>query len=149
MEMKTNLNLALLLALFGMACSCSKTPDVPLAFSGSSSQLKSTQVVPTLDTQVSKGKNVIWCASFLAAWKVLEHDLAGEPVLVEGAPQAAISLSTASDPRPVIPEDSLYNNSDSAATQTKISSKGTPDLPWANYRLTGHVLLPRSKPCVS
>ena len=37
------------------------------AFDGSSEQLQKTIIVPTLDTPMPGGKNVIWCASFQLA----------------------------------------------------------------------------------
>ena len=97
-----------LLAVLCITSSCSNGPDVPLAFNGSSEHLKATKVVPTLDAPIPNGMNVIWCASFQAAWKALEHDLAGGPVLLDGSPQTATSLNDAPDPRPFIPETSLY-----------------------------------------
>ena len=79
-----------------------------LVFEGSSEDLASTRVVPTLDTAIEKGHNAVWCASFLSAWKVVEEDVLGEPPSVEGDPQIALALNRAPDPRPHIPEESLY-----------------------------------------
>ncbi|MCX7012917.1 MAG: hypothetical protein NTW86_10235 [Candidatus Sumerlaeota bacterium] len=95
-------------AVLALASSCfaplAPDPRIDIA----SSDLKATQVVPTLDSPIPEGKNAIWCASFLCAWKTLAADLAGEPIALEGAPEAAASLNAAKDPRPDIPEDALY-----------------------------------------
>ena len=77
-------------------------------FAGDSRELKATRVAPTLEAPIRKGTNTIWCASFLAAWKSLETDIANEPVTLQGAPGVALSLDRAPDPRPSIPEESLY-----------------------------------------
>jgi hypothetical protein len=82
--------------------------SVKPVFDGDSKGLKATTVVATLDTPMEKGRNTIWCASFLAAWKSLEVDLAGEPLTMQGSPPVAASLSSASDPRPDISPECLY-----------------------------------------
>lgn len=83
-------------------------PEGKLVFAGDSSELQSTEVVATLDAPIPANKNAIWCASFLAAWKALESDLAKEPVALQGSPAVAEALNKAADPRPHIPEESLY-----------------------------------------
>jgi len=85
-------------------------PDLPptFPFDGESSDLKRTQVVATLDAPIQKGKNVIWCASFQAAWKELQNGLAGGPVQLEGNPALAEALNQASTPGREIPTGSLY-----------------------------------------
>src|SRR2546428_14179201 len=87
-------------ALFFLGVSCSKESSAPISFGGSSKELKATEVLGTLDTPVPQDKNAIWCASFQAAWKALEQDLAGEPVELEGSPGVAKLLNDAPDPRP-------------------------------------------------
>ena len=77
-------------------------------FVGDSSELQATEVVATLDTPIPEGKNAIWCASFLAAWKALETDLAKEPVALQGSPAVVQALNKAADPRPLIPKQNLY-----------------------------------------
>src|SRR5664280_522976 len=116
--MKTIPNITSLLFILTIPISCSRqsstpkssTPDVPppMTFNGSSSELKATEIVPTLDTPIAKGKNVIWCASFLSAWKALEQDLAEEPVSLDGNPEMAALLNNSADPRPFIPATALY-----------------------------------------
>lgn len=84
------------------------TPVVELVFDGDSQGLTATQIVPTLDSPIQREMHTIWCASFLAAWKALETDLAQEPLSLQGAPEVARALEEAADPRPHIPEESLY-----------------------------------------
>ena len=79
-----------------------------LTIDGESRELKATYVVPTLDAPIQKGMNAIWCASFLSAWKTVETDLAKEPLSLQGSPEIALALNKALDPRPYIPEASLY-----------------------------------------
>ena len=83
-------------------------PEDKAVFVGDSSKLRATEVIATLDTPIPQGKNAIWCASFLAAWKTLEMDLAKEPVALQGSPAIVEALNKADDPRPHIPEESLY-----------------------------------------
>src|SRR4051794_29008496 len=52
----------------------------PKSFDGKSMDLAATVIVPTLDTPLPDGTNVIWCASFQAAWDRLKNDAAGEPL---------------------------------------------------------------------
>ncbi|MBN2293894.1 MAG: hypothetical protein JXM70_15810 [Pirellulales bacterium] len=82
--------------------------DGESAFAGDSKELKATEIVPTLDTPIPQGKNAIWCASFLSAWKTLEDDIAKEPISLAGDPQIVRALNEAADPRPHIPAESLY-----------------------------------------
>ncbi len=86
----------------------SPKPVTPPAFEGDSKDLKETVVVPTLDAPIPAGKNVIWCASFVSAWKKIESDITSAPLVLEGNPPMADSLNKAPDPRPDIPPSSLY-----------------------------------------
>ena len=84
--------------------------SIPIAesgFEGSSLNLRKTKIVPTPDTAIDRQSNTVWCASFLAAWKLLEEDLAVEPSL-QGSPEAVAALNRAQDPRPGIPDENLY-----------------------------------------
>jgi hypothetical protein len=51
---------------------------------------------------------VVWCASFQAAWKRLQHDLVKEPVRLDGAETLVEALNEAPDPAADIPEKWLY-----------------------------------------
>ncbi|MBN1942302.1 MAG: hypothetical protein JW849_03310 [Phycisphaerae bacterium] len=77
-------------------------------FDGESSDLKKTVIVPTLDSPVEKNQNVIWCSSFLAAWKELKDEIARGDIVLEGKPAAAALLNRADDPREHVPEGLLY-----------------------------------------
>ncbi len=73
--------------------------------------LKQTQIVPTLDYPVEKGKNVIWCASFLCAWKTLQRDILGSPIDLQGEIKQSKLLNDNPDIRPTIPEECLFATS--------------------------------------
>ncbi len=88
-------------------------PDLPtsalkVSFDGDSRQLAATQIVPTLDTPVEPGKNVIYCASFIAAWKSLQNDVAGSSISIAGAGEVSDRLNSAADPKDYVPAESLY-----------------------------------------
>ena len=78
----------------------------PLVFDGETTKLSKTQIVPTLDTSLQPGKNAIWCASFQAAWKTLQSDVAKEPVELEGAQETCARLNGC--PAPEVPKGALY-----------------------------------------
>jgi hypothetical protein len=63
------------------------------AFDGPSDQLKTTQIVPTLDTPTEPGNNVVWCSSFALAWKQLQNNVTHGPVELAGHPPAADRLN--------------------------------------------------------
>jgi hypothetical protein len=83
-------------------------PTLKPSFIGNSTELKTTKIYATLDAPIEKGKNTIWCASFLCAWKSLETDLAKKPVSLEGSPELVDLLNKAADLRASIPQDILY-----------------------------------------
>jgi hypothetical protein len=108
--MRTLIKCSLLVGLLSITSSCSReshAPPIPLSFNKSSAELNATVVVATLDAPLPNGKNAIWCASFQAAWKALE-ELAGEPIVFEELPDVAKYLNDAMDPRPNVPQGSLY-----------------------------------------
>jgi len=78
------------------------------AFAGESKDLKHTQIVATLDAPMEKGKNVIWCASFQAAWKELQTKLAKGPVKLSGGPDLAEALNRSYAPGPELPAGAMY-----------------------------------------
>ncbi len=57
---------------------------------------------------MEKGKNVIWCASFQAAWKQLQDKLAKGSVTLSGNPALASFLNASYTPGAEIPAGSLY-----------------------------------------
>ena len=85
-------------------------PDNPAdrTFDGDSAKLERTVVVPTLDTPMPKGKNVIWCASFQIAWNHLKDDVIKEPVRVANAEEVAARLNKAPQSEADLPQGSYY-----------------------------------------
>ncbi len=102
--------LGVLLAVWGGSYvfrSCT-TPPLPATQFFDSSALKATAILPALESEAPAGKNLVWCASFLCGWKALENDLAKGPIALEGSPAMLAALQNAADPRPSVPEESLY-----------------------------------------
>ena len=83
-------------------------PDNKPDFKGSSQLLKMTEIVPTLDSPLQKKRNIVWCASFLTAWKQLEADIAKKPIILENSPEISQRLQNAANPQSSIPAESLY-----------------------------------------
>jgi hypothetical protein len=79
-----------------------------MTFNGRSQELKQTQVVPTLTSPIKNGHNVVWCASFLSAWKSLQKSIAEEPVWLENADEHCMPLNEANDPKNSLPPGALY-----------------------------------------
>ena len=80
-----------------------------MTFNGQSQELSQTQILPTLHTPVRQDSNVVWCASLLSAWKVLQKDIAGEPLELEGANDDCALLNEADDPEDSVPAGALYS----------------------------------------
>jgi hypothetical protein len=81
-------------------------PEV--TFSGDSRNLQQSAVVPTLDSPLPEGKNVIWCATFQMAWDRLKNDVAGGPVRVTNAEALADRLNRAGLSAHDLPDNSYY-----------------------------------------
>ena len=64
----------------------------------SSADLKSTTIVPTLDSPMSPNTNTIWCSSLQYAWNKLKDNVIEEDVIIEGAEQLSDQLNTAINP---------------------------------------------------
>ena len=77
-------------------------------FSGDSSSLKQTSVMPTLDSRCPKNKNVIWCSSFQLAWNRMKDDVISAPVEVVDAEELAARLNTARQSEADMESDSFY-----------------------------------------
>ena len=73
-----------------------------------SESLERTVVVPTLDSRMPLGKNVIWCSSFQLAWNKLKQDIIGEPVQIKNAQEMSDMLNTSKVTHMDVPEDSCY-----------------------------------------
>ena len=69
---------------------------------------KRTVIIPTLDSHIPAGSNVVWCSSFQLAWNKLKEDVIGEPLQIKGAEQVSASLNTAKTSSTDIPRDSCY-----------------------------------------
>jgi len=80
----------------------------PLAFSGDSDQASETVVVPTLDTPIPGGKNVVWCATFQLCWDELTPLFAINPDDVPGSPETAERLSNARIDKVDLPAGGYY-----------------------------------------
>jgi len=80
----------------------------PVAFDGDSKGLRQTVIIPTLDTPIPEGKNVIWCATFQMAWDRLKKDVVGEPVQVANAEKVADRLNKTVVTDDDLPKGSFY-----------------------------------------
>lgn len=86
-----------------------EAPSVtPRTYDGPSSLLQKTVVVPTADTPMPAGKNVIWCGSFQMAWNRLRDDVIKEPLRVSGAEDVARGLNAAPLREADLPAGSFY-----------------------------------------
>jgi hypothetical protein len=83
-------------------------PGLEITYDGNSTGLKQTVILPTLDTPMPKGKNVIWCSSFQLAWNQLKDNVIGEPVKLIGAEEIANRLNLTKQSRADIPDESCY-----------------------------------------
>ena len=81
---------------------------IPSAFTGDSSGLTKTEIVPTLETPLPKSKNIIWCVSFQMAWKALEQEFTGGSVSLDGNPETATVLNNAEPVRSSILPPAAY-----------------------------------------
>jgi len=106
--MPASLHLLVVIVIFFATSSYAMEQTIMKTFDGASTDLKATKVVPTLETQIKDGSNAVWCSSFLAAWKSLEKDIAGQDISLEGSPQISTLLNKADDPRPYVPAGSMY-----------------------------------------
>ena len=71
-----------------------------------SSSLAHTAIVPTFDSAMPKGKNVIWCASFQLAWDKLAEDVLRGPVQLANAPECVPRLNSGKFAPADLPENS-------------------------------------------
>lgn len=82
---------------------------IPTTFDGRSEQLQRTVIVPTLDTPMPDGKNVIWCASFQLAWNKLKNDVIKEPVQLDENQEVATRLNNAAVSETDLPDGASYS----------------------------------------
>ncbi len=77
-------------------------------FTGESTSLKQTSIVPTLDSPCPKNKNVIWCSSFQLAWNQMKDDVISAPIQVVGAEVLAARLNVAEQSADDLESRSFY-----------------------------------------
>jgi hypothetical protein len=82
---------------------------IPMTFDGTSDQLQRTIIVPTLNTPIPKGKNVIWCASFQLAWNKLKDDVAKEAIQLSRDQEIADRLNNANISEADLPAGGSYS----------------------------------------
>jgi hypothetical protein len=78
-----------------------------VSFEGTSADLRQTVVVPTLDTPIPAGKNVVWCGSLQIAWNRLRDDLLHSPPSIASAAAVVSRLNQAALTEQDLPEDSF------------------------------------------
>jgi hypothetical protein len=78
------------------------------SFTGNSSQLPYTVIVPTLDTPMPTGKNVLWCSAMQLAWHRLRDEVVKAPVQLTDAEEVATRLNRAPQSAADLPEGSYY-----------------------------------------
>lgn len=76
---------------------------VRTAFNGTSANLSSTVIVPTLDSLMPPGQNVLWSASFVSAAKQLSANVVKGQLQAKGTRGVIEKLEAASNPSEVIP----------------------------------------------
>lgn len=95
------------LALTIVVAACSFARAAALNSMGTSAT-NGVEILGTLDAPLPKGKNALWCGSFLAAWKTLETQVASNALALHEPVKLADALNAAADPRSVIPLEALY-----------------------------------------
>jgi hypothetical protein len=80
----------------------------PPAFVGDSAKLERTVIVPTLDTPMPPGKNVIWCSSFQVAWSHMKDEVVKAPIKVANAQAVADRLNNAPQSEADLDPESFY-----------------------------------------
>jgi hypothetical protein len=78
------------------------------SFSGNSSDLKNTVIVPTLDSPIQSGKNNIWCSSFQLAWNEMKDNVIKEPILITDAQDICSRLNSAKQSKTDLLPESYY-----------------------------------------
>jgi hypothetical protein len=77
-------------------------------FDGPSSDLKQTVIVPSLQSKLDKGRNVIWCASFDMAWNELKTLYPPSFLQVKGAEETVALLNNSQLTLGDLPDQSYY-----------------------------------------
>jgi hypothetical protein len=74
----------------------------------SPSDLQQSVIVPTMDSKLPEGKNVIWCASFQLSWDHLARDVLHAPAVVAHAEEIVSHLNANRFPEDDLPETGYY-----------------------------------------
>ncbi len=77
-------------------------------FDGLSSDLKQTVIVPSLQSKLDEGRNIIWCASFDMAWKELKTLYPPDFLQVKGAEETVTLLNNSQLTIDDFPAQSFY-----------------------------------------
>jgi hypothetical protein len=81
---------------------------IPITFDDTSEKLQRTVIVPTLDTPMPEGKNVIWCSSFQLAWNKLKRDIVRGPISLNEGQEVADRLNSAVQSESDLSEGTFY-----------------------------------------
>ncbi len=77
-----------------------------LVFNGDSKDLRQSVIVPTLDTPMPKGRNVVWCGTLQLAWNRLGKDVLRETPTLQGAEAVVAGLNRSQFGENDLPPDS-------------------------------------------
>jgi hypothetical protein len=77
-------------------------------YDGSSVQLDSTIVIPTLDSPTPEKANVIWCSTFQISWNQLKDEVIKQPIQLAGAEEICNLLNNAKQSAADLKPDSYY-----------------------------------------
>ncbi|MEX0775760.1 MAG: hypothetical protein WD042_08625 [Phycisphaeraceae bacterium] len=73
-----------------------------------SAKLRSTQIVPTLDTPLNESGNAVWCATFQVAWNRAKEEVIGQPLRIANAQAVADRLNASPVTEAALPAGSYY-----------------------------------------
>lgn len=86
----------------------SEQTDLEKSYDGNSTDLEQSVIVPTLDTPIPQGKNIIWCSSFQIAWNELMDNIIKAPIEITGAEEFSNRLNAARQSHLDLPPESYY-----------------------------------------
>lgn len=89
-------------------CSHNELENKSETFSGDSTLLQHTAILPTFDSPIVPAKNNIWCSSFQLAWNEMKDVVIQEPIKVIGEEQLSQRLNTAKQSKSDVAEASCY-----------------------------------------
>jgi len=77
-------------------------------FTGDSSKLAKTVILPTLNTPFVPGKNNIWCSTFQLSWNEMKEKVIKEPIQVAGEELLCERLNSSKQKKTDLMEDSYF-----------------------------------------